>query len=243
MEISDQTLIAYLDGELTDAERMALEAALAGDASLAARLQAHRALADQVRAAFAGVMDEPAPERLTAAVGVRQIGGDIVVAFPAPRPAPTRLWGGGAAIAASLAVGVLVGHAFLPQTSGGTGLISADMNARGVLSQALDRQLASTQISPRASVVKIGISFRSKAGPVCRTFQTGALAGLACRQDVGWRVRIAVPASASALASDGGYSTAASSIPPEVMALAGSTIDGRPFDAAAEAHAKAGGWR
>ena len=241
MEISDQTLIAYLDGELPEAEREALEAALAADAGLAARLQAHQALADQVRAAFGGVADEPVPERLTAAVAARPVDSGNVVAFPSRRPAATRLWGGGTAIAASLAVGVLIGQAFLPRTVVGAGVIGPDMTARGALSQALDRQLASAPPGGGAAV-KIGISFRSAAGPVCRTFRTGAVAGLACRRGDGWRVRMAVPTDPQA-AGQGGYATAASAIPPEVMALAGSTIDGRPFDAGAEARAKAAGWR
>jgi len=241
MEISDQTLIAYLDGELPQAERATLEAALAADAGLTARLRAHQALADQVRTAFGGVADEPVPQRLTAAVAMRPVDSGNVVAFRVRRPAAARLWGGGAAIAASLAVGVLIGQAFVPRTVGGAGVIGPDMSARGVLGQALDRQLASAPPGGGAAVT-IGISFRSTAGPVCRTFRTSAVAGLACRQGDGWRVRMAVPTEPQA-AGEGGYATAASAIPPEVMALAGSTIDGRPFDAGAEARAKAGGWR
>ncbi len=241
MEISDQTLIAYLDGELPMAERTALEVALAADAGLAARLQAHKALADQVRAAFAGVADEPVPDRLIRAVDAEPAETSNVVAFPTRRPAPARLWGGGGAIAASLALGVLVGYAVLPRTGAGSAVaIGPDMGARGALGQALDRQLASTRSGDPADV-KIGISFRSKAGPICRTFRTNVLAGLACRNGDGWRVRMAVPAAQAT--GDGGYATAASSIPAEIMTLAGSTIDGRPFDAEAEARAKAGGWR
>ena len=53
----DRKLTAYLDGELDEAERAALEARLAADPALRARLDALRAAADRTRAAFAALLD------------------------------------------------------------------------------------------------------------------------------------------------------------------------------------------
>jgi len=55
-EDDDRKLTAYLDGELEEAKRMALEARLAADPSLRARLEAMHAAADRTRAAFAALL-------------------------------------------------------------------------------------------------------------------------------------------------------------------------------------------
>jgi anti-sigma factor RsiW len=53
----DRKLTAYLDGELDEAERSALDARLAADPTLRARLDALRAAADRTRAAFAALLE------------------------------------------------------------------------------------------------------------------------------------------------------------------------------------------
>ena len=68
MNIDDQTLMAYADDELDAATRAQVEAALARDPALAARVEEHRALRAELNAAFDPVLDEPVPDRLLAAV-------------------------------------------------------------------------------------------------------------------------------------------------------------------------------
>ena len=53
----DRELTAYLDGELDEAERAALDARLEGDPTLRARLGALRAAADRTRLAFAALLE------------------------------------------------------------------------------------------------------------------------------------------------------------------------------------------
>jgi anti-sigma factor RsiW len=70
----DRKLTAYLDGELDEAERAALDARLEADPTLRARLDALRAAADRTRLAFAALL-EKAPvadmrTRLDAAVAI-----------------------------------------------------------------------------------------------------------------------------------------------------------------------------
>ncbi|MRT33004.1 anti-sigma factor, partial [Xylella fastidiosa subsp. multiplex] len=50
--IGDDSLIAYLDGELAPAERDKIEEALGADLSLAHRLAQHRATMEAVRQTF-----------------------------------------------------------------------------------------------------------------------------------------------------------------------------------------------
>ena len=61
---SDETLIAYLDGELAGAERLAVAQALAEDDALRARAQRLNDSTRLIRAAYDAVLREPVPERL-----------------------------------------------------------------------------------------------------------------------------------------------------------------------------------
>ena len=64
---SDETLIAYLDGELDGDERRHVDAWLEADPALRERLAALAQAGDLVRGAYADIVDEPIPERLIAA--------------------------------------------------------------------------------------------------------------------------------------------------------------------------------
>jgi len=91
----DRKLTAYLDGELDGAERAALDARLAADPTLRARLDALRAAADGARAAFAALLE-------TAPLAEMKTRLDAALAVP-PRAAP--LWSRrAAAIAAAVAI-------------------------------------------------------------------------------------------------------------------------------------------
>ncbi|BBK30045.1 anti-sigma factor RsiW [Stella humosa] len=60
----DETLVAFVDGELDDATAREVARAVESDADLAARARIFRDSAVVVRAAFAGVIDEQVPDRL-----------------------------------------------------------------------------------------------------------------------------------------------------------------------------------
>ncbi|MEO7496059.1 MAG: anti-sigma factor, partial [Massilia sp.] len=64
MRFSDETIMAFADGELGEPERSALEQAVKRDPALAAQVARHQALREDVFGAFAGVLDEPVPARL-----------------------------------------------------------------------------------------------------------------------------------------------------------------------------------
>src|SRR5437016_12204578 len=64
---SDETLVAYLDGELDSAERQHVEAWLAADGTARDRLAGLAQSATLVRSAYADIINEPIPERLIAA--------------------------------------------------------------------------------------------------------------------------------------------------------------------------------
>ncbi len=67
MTLSDETLMAYADGELDSAQRAEVEAAMALDPEIARRVEQHRALRKQFSATYDRVLLETVPDRLIAA--------------------------------------------------------------------------------------------------------------------------------------------------------------------------------
>ena len=258
MHFSDETLMAYADGELDPATGAQVEAAMAGDAAMAGRVARHRAMRDDVYASFAPVLDEAVPQRLRDAL--RQAHAAPASPAPAYAPGPAAnhsrwslpVWG---ALAASLVVGVLIGKMAMPPfaAAGGKSAAVATVNGRlaagGALARALSQQLASAQRQGQA--VSIGITFRAADGQFCRSFtlrdgppQSAPLAGLACRAPAGgdrWLIPVLVETPPDA-AAPAGYRMAASAAPAVLQAI-DERIAGQPLDAAAERQALQRDWR
>jgi anti-sigma factor RsiW len=64
MTISEETLMAYADGELDAAARASVEAAMQEDPEIRERVARHHALREAMQGAFSAVLKEPVPERL-----------------------------------------------------------------------------------------------------------------------------------------------------------------------------------
>jgi anti-sigma factor RsiW len=188
--IDDDTLQAYVDGELDAATSAGIDDALAHDEVLARRVRQAQALQAQLKAAFDPVLDEPVPAHLSALL---QPSSPQAATTAAPVAMATHRRGFGAgrrrtprrwlmpttAVAASLAV-LAVALWWQP----GNDLVrvqNGQQFAAGALSKALNQSLASTP-DPRATVT-IGLTFRSADGRICRTFvehAKPAMTGLAC---------------------------------------------------------------
>ncbi|MCS0631493.1 hypothetical protein NX786_19370 [Telluria mixta] len=233
MTYSDDTLMAYADGELDPAERAAIEQAMRTDPAIAAAVERHCALRMDVAAAFAGILDEPVPARLQPPAPAN------VVSLEAAREKRTERrgwsWPEWGALAATLVVGVLAGK-MIP---GGGPAIAGNGNqvvARGELASALDRQVG----GKTDGTVKVGVSFAARDGAYCRGFVMGASAGLACREGGQWRIPVLTEAEKEA---SGGYRQAGSALPPAVLDAIDARIAGKPLDAAGEEAARARGWQ
>lgn len=262
MTFTDETLMAYADGELDPSERSAVERAMREDPQVAAAVERHRALRAKVFGAYAGVLEEPVPERLrpvpAPAAAPRVLSLDAArqarrqaAAPPAPAAAPRRqAWFQWGALAASLVVGVLVGSAWLGGAGGTDGKgngawISADAQGRllagETLADALSNQLASAQAQ---GPVRIGTSFATRDGRYCRSFRLQGGAGLACREDAGWRIPVFKEGAANEDATSGNaYRQAASEMPVAVLEAIDERIEGPALDAQAERAARERGWK
>ncbi|MFL6729301.1 MAG: hypothetical protein ACJ8E3_08245 [Sphingomicrobium sp.] len=231
--VSDETFFAWLDGELDGENAARVAAEVEADPGLSQRAQRHRAMQARVKGAFDGLLTAPVPSSLEDAVRGRSNVVDLNDArrSVAPRPRLPQ-W---AAIAATLAVGVVAGTMVPRQADTPVALRDGNIYAAAALDDALDAELAS---APSGNV-RIGLTFRDPSGAICRTFVEPAASGLACRSGDKWQVRglFAAPEGQS-----GGYRMAAG-IDPNLAALVGSTMASEPFDAAQERAARDKSWR
>lgn len=229
MAISDETLMAFADGELTGEERAAVEAALAQDEMLRARLAAHQRLGVRLSAAFDGALSEPVPERLVQAAP-RAPAPVVDLAAARARKWSVREWG---AMAASVAAGLVLGVGFMGRPAPLIAAESGGLVARGALAHALETQLA----SDAAGAVRIGLSFRDQGGAYCRTFDLteAQTSGMACRAGEGWSVAMTAANPQSEIRTAGAGA--------DVLAAVEARIAGDVLDAEAEARARDAGWR
>jgi hypothetical protein len=228
----DEKFFAWLDGELGPAEAAEMEAKVAADPQLQRLADQHRALGAQLTGAFDPVAAADVPDHLREALRPPA----EVIEFPTARRVGTfpslPRW---AAMAATLAVGILVGT-FVPQRGGApVEMQGGKLYAAATLNHALDAQLASAP----AGDVRIVLTFRDKAGEICRSFNGAGGSGLACREGGRWQLK---GLFASPEGQAGGYRMAAG-MDPSLAALVESTMAGEPFDAAREQAAKDKGWR
>ena len=141
-----------------------------------------------------------------------------------------------AAIAASLALGIAVGTTIDSSTPvGPVEARGGNLYAASSVDRALDTGLAS---APNGDV-RIGLTFRDRAGAVCRTFTAQGTDGLACRAGTRWKVRglFAAPEGQSA---DNGMAAGSD---PRLLAMVEDMIAGEPFDDAQENASKANLWK
>lgn len=245
MKFSGETLMAYADGELDAQTCREIEAALPIDPVLAHQVARQRALQSTLRATFAPALDTAVPQRLIdAARGAARNRSGAAANAPAMTPLRKLLgWQlpasvAGLAVLAAVCVGRLLGAPATPALT----LLDGRMLAQGVLATALSTQTGGAE--PWQSAVVIGLSYLAKSGSYCRTFtvkQSDSIAGVACREADGWHIQaLARSGPKSPLVQ---YRMAGIPVPPLILGIVESTIDGSPLDARSESAAREGGWQ
>jgi hypothetical protein len=242
MTVTDEELMAYVDGELDAARCEALRQEIAASADLSRRVAEQQALRDRLSRAFDPALDEPVPSRLTDLASRAR----VVDFASAARQRPSRnVWLSGLALAAGIILGIALGPAVLQLATERPDIVASgsDVSADGALADALSRRLASEQYA--SDPIRLGVSFRATNGEYCRTFisrrSDGALAGMACRQGPTWRID-ALQSVSIVLADANGYRQAATSMPPLVLRAAEESMAGEPLDAVGEAQARDQNW-
>jgi len=231
-EITSETLTAFLDGELPPKEMERIAALLAARPDLDAWVRRQEKLRSNLKRAFSGVVDEPPPQKLLAAVRDTPVSKRWLLRHWLA-PWMPRGW---APLGAALAAGLAIGIVLRPSSE----FISTDgqVLAGGKLADALSHKLASNGYDGAGT--RIGISFRDHAGHDCRTFDQAGHTGLACHQENGWVIAILDSRPES---TGGAYRMASSEMSDSVRQAVMARIEGVPFDAAAEKAARDRGWK
>lgn len=262
MTISEETLMAFADGEADEATRAAVERAMREDPQISQRVERHRALRRRLQAGFAAELTEPVPERLLAMLRApATAAGSNVVSLQDAQAARARaarsrtarplgsgenargsaFWRTAPSIAAGVLLGLGIGYgvwrqAGLPIGRGAAGALIAN----GVLDGALSNQLTGEPGSGNA--VRIGLSYMAKSGEYCRSFTLAAApaSGIACRHAGQWQIQ--------ALTQDSGarsdaYRPAATALSPLILKMIEEQIRGEPLDATAESSARQHRWQ
>jgi hypothetical protein len=226
--IDAATRMAYVDGELDEIARRRVERAMAEDPALAEAVARDQALRARLQARFARYAEAPVPDRFRVLLDTK-----VVPMTQPPRTAwraSTRRWAQGAAIAATLVLGIALGRQI--DAPGPVASRNGALVAHGRLEVALDTQLASTQ--PNDAPIRIGLTFRDHGGSICRTFTGDVLQGIACRHDGRWDL-----ARTAAGERGGSYRQAASGA---LIGEAQKMMAGSPFSAAEETAAESRDW-
>jgi len=253
MQISDELLMRYADGELDPIERARVDDAVRADPALGRRITAFRAQRDRLARALASELEEPVPDRLRMVIERAAAVAPPRIADLSERRARKRLadrilawsWPEAGALAASLLLGALIAQQVGQKRAESTLRTSSDgLFAGPTIAQALSTQLASRQ-SPTADV-RVGLTFENQRGELCRTFadHAASLSGFACRIGREWRVEMALSGASSRPGEQqGAVRTAGSEMSPDLLSAVEAQIRGEPLDATAEAKALQNDWR
>ncbi|MRW91385.1 hypothetical protein GJ699_15440 [Duganella sp. FT80W] len=256
MSFSDETLIAYADGELDEATRLQVDAAMRLDSSLARRVARLRAARDEVFA------DQQNPSGLRARQGANvvqlaAVRAQRLATQQAARKASRRRWGWleWSALALVMVVGLAAGkfglarwqpNWFSDSTPPPTEVSSRNgwLVAQGRLAAALSQQLGGA--AQTEGDVRVGLSFLSNEGSYCRSFTlvgvTQDLVGIACRANEEWRIPALVQ-NARPLPAMGNYRMAGTEMPTAVLEAIDQRIVGGMLDTRAELEALRRNWQ
>jgi hypothetical protein len=250
MTLPRETLMAFVDGELSEDEARMVAAEVAQNPELRHYVEEQKALKSTLSEALAPILTEPVPPALERAVRETPVvrrkpfrESSIAVRlrrmWESQSPAMRLSWAPVGAMAAGIALGVLLAGSF-----GSTGMRDRNgaLFAEGSLARVLTDRLAADESGSEPS--RVGVSFFSKDGNFCRSFITGGarnrLSGIACREGNDWRIEAIAAAEGQ---GSGTFSTAGADMPASIRSVLNEMIAGEPLDADAERAAKNQGWR
>ncbi|MFN7121556.1 MAG: anti-sigma factor family protein [Hydrogenophaga sp.] len=261
MTFNDDTLIAYLDGQLPDAEYGPLEHALKDDEALRTRLQALADSSELARRAFDPVLLEPVPPVLIAAIwrapdpraraappraGSAQPTGLLAWLGLASGP---RAWPALASVVV-LGLGMVIGWQLLTPASGSHWTLREGAPVSDeALALALEVSPSGRVLRTAGGAVEIVASFEQVGGGHCREFNRnspdGSLdeLGIACRNAQGdWQIELLVAEDRPSQDGQAGYQTASNQQHEQADVFLRDRVRGLPLSEAQERSLIEGGW-
>ena len=232
MKVTDEMLMALADGELDRETALEVRHTIEADPALGVRLAEFERTRKLAKQAFDGVLEEPAPLRLVAALGRGE---------RSPKPAARRVWlPVGAAIAASAAAFAL-GMVLASDLRRGPGPLDAQE-----LASLLESVPSGSSQAAGEETFEATASFAAPDG-ICRGFvlsggsrPDAAWQGVGCKHGANWEIEILV---AGRPANGESYSPASDRAAESIAAFLDALGAGLPLDAEAERRLMQSGWR
>jgi negative regulator of sigma E activity len=240
----DEKLSGFVDRELDGKTQADLEALIAQDDQIKARLSRIQTNDDLVRKAFDAPVTEAVPDRFVAAIdaGLAKHSNAAEVNARPPQASNDNnkaWWQIGGAVAASLAVGLFFGAQLAP--GGADATMSVALN--DALNATPSAQTASLKSGERLTPQ---LTFARAGGGYCRQFDisaaNGVRSGVACNREGRWTMEALMPSSAGASAEEG-YVTAEGPTNMALENLVNRLRTGDPLDKPAEDAVIARGWK
>lgn len=185
MTISDETLSAFIDGELSDTQMAAIETQIASDPALAQRVASLRSVDTALAGVLADAASEPLPDHILDMVSAYGRDADNnVVAFR--KVAPRNWFQSPLAMAAAAAFGIAVGVLLAPAqgVSGSQQIFAGSVSSDSALFSVLE----TVPSNQRQYGFTPQVSFASTSGGVCREVVSAEARALACRENGDWTV-------------------------------------------------------
>lgn len=254
MPVTDEMLMAYVDGELTPDERAEVEAVLARDPDRMAIVAMYQRTGDLAGSAYDHVLREPVPPHLIKAVmGAGAARPSTWRARLNPRSGPAMALAAGLA---GLAIGLAVSIALQKPVrieQGSRPVATAELGAdgipaTGILAEALNRIVSGERLPGEGgSFIAPVVTFPRRGGGWCREYRvTGSgadgAAGIACRTQASEVWRIVAHHPWDGRRSDGSVVPLFGPGPRELDGIADKLQGGNPASVADEAGLIAGGW-
>lgn len=255
MTFSDETLIAYADGDLDDATRRSVESAMRRDSSIGRRVERLRAAREEQYAEQA----QPGahPRQGANVVQLATVRAQRAAQQQAARKAAKRQWGWleWSALMLVMVLGLAAGKFGLGRWQPGwfgdapvapTTVASRNgmLIAQGRLDGALSQQMGGA--APSEGEVRVGLSFVSNEGGYCRSFTLVGLSqdlvGIACRVGDEWRIPVLVQ-NARPVPTMGAYRMAGTEMPTALLEAIDQRIVGGMLDTRAELEALRRNWQ
>lgn len=215
VNLSDEMLMAYADGQLSAQDRARVDAILKSDPESRARLRVFMATGPSLGLLFQQPMNEPPPAHLvefvlkhrprtrsrrTASQRPSIVLGTLRKMFPWDASAWHIAFASGAMIVSGMAGGWLLRGAFTGPSGGADDLVAFEdgtLFAEGMLQRALEAAPSGKEVAlSSAAKMKATLTFKSHHQTYCREYEivTGAsenYAGLGCRNEDGkWAIQV-----------------------------------------------------
>jgi len=209
-QLSSETLMAYADGALSEAQASKIEAIEAADPEIAADIALYKESRARLETGFNAVLDETVPPHLVAIMRVQagdDSSGNNVVAMPrrgrAINYSSPKL---AMAAAALLSVGVMaityMAKLDKSDPSGSSMMYASMIDDTHPFANALQQSIGGSAVDIGDNMTARAIvSYQLADGQLCREFEIvapdTASVGIACRVEAGWQIEVQTAATVS----------------------------------------------